>query len=171
MKLSTFIIAASAVVASGISQAAAQESSYTRHKYDTCAKTESPEPGIIEVHRCPGKAGIAVRWISEPDSSSVSFGENPLDEALDIGGAFEVGSTIEWRSARKGGTPIAAIVRYRAGAGITHLTKSVLVVYRLEPSGASCVMAVLGPDGNQARRVVDQHAQSFVCGKSSRVRG
>ena len=173
MQRSTFVVAALAVVAAYAGPAAAQESSYTRHKYEACSRAQSPEPGVIEVRRCQGKSGIAVLWMSEPDSSSVSFGDKSLDEALDLGGAaFEVGSTIEWRTGRRGSTPVAAIVRYRVGAGVSSLNRSVLVVYRLQPSGGSCVMGVVGgADVNLARRVVDQSAGSFVCGKSARARG
>jgi hypothetical protein len=151
--------------------ASAQDSTFTRHKYEACVEAPSPEPGVIEVRRCAGKAGIAVRWMSEPDSSSVSFGDKPLDEDMGLGAAFEVGSTIEWRSARRSRTPIAAIVRYKTGAGVGSLNKSVLVVYRLEPSGTSCLMGVVGEPnaGAKARRLVDQSAGTFVCGKSARI--
>ena len=81
-----------------LSFAVAQDSHYTRHDYGNCEEAPSPEPGIINVRRCVGFYGIAVAWISEPDSSSVQFGDNPLEEYLDLGAAFEVGTTIEWRT-------------------------------------------------------------------------
>ena len=160
-----------AVLAALATPAEAQESTTTRHRYETCAQEPSPEPGVIEVRRCPGKAGIAVRWTSEPDSSSVSFGDKPLDEDFNLAPAYEVGTAIEWRSPRKSGAPSAAIVRYRIGSGVASLNRSVLVVYRLQPSGGSCVMAVIGEPGANAtaRRLVDQSAGTFVCGKSARV--
>jgi hypothetical protein len=171
MHLRTFVIAAAAFLACLTAPAAAQESSFTRHKYDACAQEPSPEPGVIEVRRCQGKSGIAVRWMSEPDSSSVSFGDKPLDEDMGLGAAFEVGSTIEWRALRRSRTPAAAIVRYKTGAGVASLNKSVLVVYRIESPGTSCLMAVVGEPnaGAKARRLVDQSAATFVCGKSARI--
>lgn len=171
MRLPTFVIAIGLVAAGFVAAAAAQESATTRHNYETCAQEPSPEPGVIEVRRCQGKAGIAVRWMSEPDSSSVTLGDKPVDEDLGLGPAFEVGNTIEWRSARRARTPGAAIVRYKTGASVSSLNKSVLVVYRLEPSGVSCVMGVVGGAhaNATARRLVDQSATTFVCGKSARI--
>ena len=171
MHMRTLVIIAAATTAPLASTAAAQESSFTLHKYEACVQEPSPEPGVIEVRRCQGKAGIAVRWMSEPDSSSVSFGDKPLDEDLGLGAAFEVGGTIEWRALRRSRTPAAAIVRYKTGAGVASLNKSVLAVYRLESSGTSCLMAVVGEPnaGPKARRLVDQSAATFVCGKSARI--
>jgi hypothetical protein len=171
MRLCTLITAIVVAVMASATPADAQESTTTRHKYEACAQEPSPEPGVIEVRRCPGKAGIAVRWMSEPDSSSVSFGDKPLDEDFNLAPAYEVGTAIEWRSPRKGGAPSAAIVRYRIGSGVASLNRSVLVVYRLESSARSCVMAVIGEPGAnaKARRLVDQSAATFVCGKSARI--
>lgn len=161
------------IFASGTGPAISQESHYTRHEYEACAPAPSPEPGVIEVRRCAGRSGIDVLWMSEPDSSSVSFGTRALDESLDLAAAFEAGTTIEWRSGAARSVPIAAIVRYSAGAGVGNLNRSVLVVYRVAPSGPSCIMAVVsGADANEkARRLVDASAAGFVCGKSARLAG
>lgn len=151
--------------------AAAQESITTRHNYEKCRKAPSPEPGIIEVRRCSGPLGITVIWMSEPDSSSVSFGSNPLDENLGIGPAFEAAAEIEWRSGKAGKTPVAAIVRYETGDSVGKLNKSRLVVHRIEPSGRSCIMGVVSGSraSNKARALIDGSAEWFVCGKSRRA--
>ncbi len=151
--------------------AAAQESITTRHSYEQCAKARSPEPGVIEVRRCIGPSGIAVVWMSEPDSSSIRFASSPLEESPQIGAAFEAGPAIEWRSGKTGKTPVAAIVSYRAGDSVGKLDKSRLVVHRIEPSGRSCIMAVVtGNDaGQKARLLIDSSAERFVCGKSKRA--
>jgi hypothetical protein len=150
---------------------AAQETIITHHRYEECAKAPSPEPGIIEVRRCSGPSGIAVMWKSEPDSSSISFGNNPLAEDLEIGSAFEAGTAIEWRSGKTGTTPVAAIVRYRTGDSVGKLGKSRLVVHRIERSGQSCIMAVLTGDdaSSKARLLIDGSAERFVCGTSKRT--
>lgn len=151
--------------------AAAQESITTRHSYEKCREAPSPEPGIIDVRRCSGPSGIAVLWMSEPDSSSVSFGSNPLDENLEIGAAFEADAAIEWRRGKTGKRPIAAIVRYATGDSVGKLDKSQLVVHRIEPSGRSCIMGVITGSGasDRARALIDRSADHFVCGKSKPV--
>lgn len=151
--------------------AAAQESITTRHNYEKCREAPSPEPDIIEVRQCNGPSGIAVIWTSEPDSSSVSFGGNRLDENLEIGAAFEVDAAIEWRSGKTSKAPVAAIVRYQTGDSVGKLDKSLLIVHRIEPSGQSCIMGVVSGRGasNKARALIDGSAERFVCGKSRRA--
>jgi hypothetical protein len=46
----------------------------------------------------------------EPDASSGDFAASPLDEAMNLGAAFEVGTTVECRSTAKPGRQVAAIV-------------------------------------------------------------
>lgn len=165
------LILAGVLAALPLSFAVAQDSHYTRHDYASCAEAPSLEPGIIDVRRCVGFDGIAVTWISEPDSSSVQFGDNPLDEYLDLGAAFEVGTTIEWRTGEIGGPPVAAIVRYRAGDSVASLKQSRLVVYRLAPLGHSCVIGMVTGAGDnlKARELANAHAPAFACGKSKRI--
>ncbi|QCI67155.1 hypothetical protein [Phreatobacter stygius] len=159
------------LLAASVEPVSAQASRYTRHVYATCPEARSPEPGVIEVRRCRGVAGIPVLWMSEPDSSSVGFGSTRPEAGLDIGTAFEAGATIEWRSAAGEARPMAAIVRHRVGSRVGALNQSRLVIYRLEASGRSCVMAVAtGGDANdKARAFIDASARDFACGTSRRV--
>jgi hypothetical protein len=46
----------------------------------------------------------------EPGASSADFAATPLDEAMNLGAAFEVGTTIECRSSAKPGRHVAAMV-------------------------------------------------------------
>lgn len=165
------LILACALAATPLSFAVAQDSHYTRHDYETCVEAPSLEPGIIDVRRCDGFAGMSVQWISEPDSSSIQIGDDPLDEYLDLGAAFEVGTTIEWRTGQAGRSPVAAIVRYRSGDSVASLKRSQLVVYRLTPSGRSCVLGVVAGAGDnlKARELADAHAPAFACGTSKRI--
>lgn len=150
---------------------AGYESAYTTHDWEKCPPGETPEPDIVTVHRCPGRGGFDAVWSGEEDGSWVEFGSAPLDEELGFGSFFEAGNRIEWRGP-KGGTPAAAILRYQVGSRIGRLNRTLLVVYRLEPGGASCIMGEIvgGADANaRARRLVDTRAAGFKCGSAKRT--
>lgn len=148
--------------------ALAAESVYTRHDYEACAKTPSPHPDVVEIRKCNGVAGIPVVWTAEPDASSVDFGLAKSESIPLLDTFYEAGRTIEWRGPKLGGAvkPLAAIIRYDTGPSIGKLGKSRLVIHRLMPSGASCVMGVVAGSNEAARALVDAHAQGFVCGRS-----
>ncbi len=153
----------------------AGESSYTRHDYEACAKRPSPHPGVVEIRQCKGLAGIPVVWTAEPDASSVDFGKATTlakSETIPLLDTFyEAGRTVEWRGPVIGGAmkPLAAIIRYATGPGIGNLGKSRLVIHRLMPNGATCVMGVVAGTNEQARALVDSHAAEFVCGRSKAI--
>lgn len=146
-------------------------SSYTTHEYTKCRKDQgNGDP--VSVHRCPGKAGITVIWTAGDDSSAVEFGAKALQETISAKAAFfEAGKTIEWRGP-KGGKPQAAILRYATGANVGKLDGSRLVVYRLAADGSSCILGSVDarkPDANAAaRRLADEKAPSFRCGRDAR---
>jgi hypothetical protein len=146
-------------------------SSYTAHDYAKCRKDKgNGDP--VSVHRCPGKAGLAVIWTAGDDSSAVEFGAKALQETIsDKAAFFEVGRTIEWRGP-KGGKPQAAIVRYATGQNVGKLDGNRLVVYRLAPDGSSCIIGSVDarkPDANvAARRLAEERAASFRCGQDAR---
>ncbi|WP_238183525.1 hypothetical protein [Methylobacterium trifolii] len=152
-------------------------STYTRHDFSRCAVRPSPHPDVVEVRACAGLDGIAVVWTGEPDASSLGFG---TAEAVDapipgLDTFHEVRGLVEWRGPRLGGRirPIAAIVRYDTGPSIGRLGASRLVLYRLTPRRASCVMGVVkatAPGANAAaREIVDRRAVRFVCGRDKAV--
>ena len=131
------------------------DSAYTTHDYQTCPEIDSPEPGVIDVRRCPGLAGKFVIWTGEPDASWVDFGTGETTQAVDLGDFFEAGTTVEWRGPVVKGliAPVAAIVRYHVGKSVGTLNASRLVVYRL--TGEPCAIAVVDgavPKANQAAR-------------------
>lgn len=151
--------------------AAGYESAYTTHDWEKCPPGETPEPDILTVHRCAGRGGFDVVWAGEEDGSWVEFGTAPLDEELGFGSFFEAGDRVEWRGP-KGGAPAAAILRYQVGSRIGKLNRTLLVVYRLEPGGGSCIMGEVpgGADANaKARRLVDERAAGFKCGAAERI--
>jgi len=171
MPIRLFALALAVVVAAGGASAQDWTSSYTTHDYGKCRKAKPDEDGV-SVHRCAGKAGIAVIWTAGDDSSSVDFGASPTQETIsDKANFFEAGKTIEWRGP-KGAAPKAAILRYATGQRIGKLDGSRLVVYRVG-DGASCVIGSVDgrtADANaQARRLADGKAAGFRCGQDART--
>jgi hypothetical protein len=150
------------------------DSRYSRFDYASCREGESPEPGIVDVRICRGFGPVDVVWTGEPDSSEVAFGTKAHDEALGLGDFHEAGDTVEWRLRSRSGqfAAVAAIVRYWVGANVSRLDRSRLVVYRIEPSGRSCVMSLVDgsrPNANaEARQIADRWSADFVCGVSAR---
>jgi len=150
------------------------DSAYSRFDYERCETVASPEPGVVDMRRCPGHAAIAVIWTAEPDSSEVTFSADGAEEALGLGSFYEAGDTVEWRLRKRAGevATIAAIVRYAYGQAVGRLDHSSLVVYRIEPSGRSCVMGMVDgarPNANaEARQLADRWGLDFVCGVSPR---
>lgn len=146
-------------------------SSYTSHDYAKCRKDKG-DGDPVAVHRCAGKAGIAVIWTAGDDASGVGFGPGPADETIlpDIA-FFEAGRTIEWRGP-KAGRPQAAILRYATGRNVGRLDGARLVVYRLAADGQSCIIGSVDarkPAANAAaRRLADEKGPSFRCGQDSR---
>lgn len=151
----------------GASAAAAQESTYSTFDYERCAQARSPEPGVIDVRRCKGPAGLPVHWHAEPDSSHIEIGR--LTGPFSFGSAaYEVNNVVEWRWRDRGAKwPQAAIVRYRHGRSISNLNRSRLVVYRIEADGRSCVLdTVEGAKANEkARRIADRAASAKRCAR------
>lgn len=143
------------------------KSTYTEHRYSACPEGKSPEPGVISVRRCSGPAGLAVTYTADDDSAVLTFGKAWTAESVDLGSFYEQTTKIEWRGASSGDPrPVSAIVRYRVGQSVGRLNETRLVVYRIEPSGRSCVMAVVRePGANQkARDIVDRNASGYRCG-------
>lgn len=143
------------------------KSTYTQHRYEACPESRSPEPGVITLRRCSGPAGVAVIYMAEPDSAALAFGKPSGRESVDLDAFYEPNDKIEWRGASSSDpTPVSAIVRYRVGKSVGALKETRLVVYRIEPSGRSCAMAVVREPGanKKAREIVDARAATFRCG-------
>jgi hypothetical protein len=155
----------------GTTAAGSIESAYSRHDYERCKRISDDDP-IME-RRCEGHAGIPVTWVSEPDSSSVSFGtEGAVGGEFDKRFTFAVaGNVIEWRGPPVQGRvePFAAIIRYQLCRAIGGPCAPELVVYRLNGKRSSCIAATVNgrrTDANaMAREVADSFARSFDCEK------
>jgi len=145
---------------------------FTRHDYRKCPAAPAAGEGP-DARMCLGVANVPVVWSSDGASAALWFGRKPLKESLNLGTVFRPEPSVEWRATEQSqGRPVAAIVRYRVGERAGALSGSRVVVYRLEPSGAGCVMAVLpSGDAKKARALADETANSFRCGSSRRVAG
>jgi len=147
-------------------------STYTRHDYKKCPAAPAAGEGP-DARMCLGVANVPVVWSSDGASAALWFGRKPLKESLNLGTVFRPDASVEWRATPASqGRPVAAIVRYRVGERAGALSASRVVVYRLETSGAGCVMAVLpSGDAKKARDLADEKASGFRCGSSRRLGG
>jgi hypothetical protein len=149
-------------------------SAYSRFDYEKCTRTSDDDP-IME-RRCEGYGDIPVHWINEPDSSSVSFGEEG-----NLGGEYDsrftfavVGDVVEWRGAFRNEEliPYAAVVRYQLCRSVGGPCAPELVIYRLVGKHASCIAATVNgrrADANaRAREIADGFARIFDCEKDKR---
>jgi len=150
------------------------DSAYTKHDYQKC-KVVGDEDPVLET-LCQGYAGIPVRWLNGPDSSSIFFGDEPApDDTYDARFTFAVvENTIEWRGPRKAGRiePFATIVRFQLCRSIGGPCRPELVLFRLEGTRRSCIAATLGgmrADANvRARALADSFVRGFRCGTDTR---
>lgn len=134
------------------------------------------------VYRCAGYAGIEVRLSAGDQRMQVSFGRHAAEEpaARQTFPAFNSVSegAIEWRlDLQEHGRPrpFAAIMRWNVKQDESHRPSngSVLVVTRLD-QGHVChvgyVDARANPDANElARRIADENARRFQCGKDKPI--
>jgi hypothetical protein len=129
---------------------------------------------------CPGRAGLVV-LVSEDDlRETVSVGRTRNAAATEPAAQLWFGpfssttTTLEWRAAGKG-QPFAIIQRWHIADGADQdkagrpIAKPMLVVTRLPP-GPVCHVAYVdvqaNPNANElARKVADQTARDFKCGK------
>ncbi|HEY8268224.1 MAG TPA: hypothetical protein VIG34_06145 [Xanthobacteraceae bacterium] len=147
---------------------------YTKHDYQKC-KVVGDEDPVLET-LCQGYAGIPVRWLNEPDSSSIFFGDEPApDDTYDERFTFAVvENTIEWRGPRKAGRiePFATIVRFQLCRSIGGPCRPELVLFRLEGKRRSCLAASVDgtrADANKrARTLADSFVRGFRCGTDTR---
>jgi hypothetical protein len=72
------------------------------------------------------------------------------------------------------GKPVAAVLRYDIGQSVSGPFKSALVVYKIEGSKSSCIVAVVSggrKDANErARAIADERAASFTCERAAIAR-
>jgi len=155
------------IAAFATQDARAAESAYTTFDWDKCRKTGAEDDVVMR--RCDGPAGIAVDVNSGADAAFVSFGAKGARGDTQLGEFYFPKTTVEWRKAA--GKPYAAILRYDIGKSIGGPFRSALVVYKLEGTASSCIVAIVDggkPDANaRARRTADEAAPKFACDKDA----
>jgi hypothetical protein len=174
--IATALFGAASMIPAGPSAAAqgplkVKESIYTRHNYDRCPTRGDNGAGVAR-RACLGVGNIEIYWVKDDASEGLWFGRRPITEKIDLGSSYAPADTVEWRLDQTTGRPRAAIVRYRVGNSAGARRESRMVVYRLEPSGASCLMAVIKEPGATAKaREAADAAGSFRCGSDKRQGG
>jgi hypothetical protein len=151
------------------SSARALDGGYSTFDYAACKEIDR---GVgYSTRSCVGPGGLAVVYTGDEGAASVAFGTRGLVGDIPLDGSFAAGKTIEWRGEKVGGvlTPRAAILRYDVGPSPDGPFRSRLLVYKLVDKSASCVAATIAPGGAsanlRARRIADDIARTFVCGK------
>ena len=161
------ILTACLIGAAPANAAAAADSAYTKFDWERCRKTGGEDDVVMR--RCNGPDGIAVDINSGADAAFVSFGAKGARGETQLGSFYFPKTTVEWRKAS--GKPYAAILRYDIGKSIGGPFKSALVVYKLEGTASSCIVAIVDggkPDANErARKAADEATPKFTCDKDA----
>jgi hypothetical protein len=152
---------------------AANESSYTDFKIETCknltpgAENEegSASSGIFE---CKGYGGMPYTFAEDDLRSLVAFGKKGNEHCAftqTFSGFNSVGTKIEWRLSK--GKPIATIVRWSVSYDSEDSSKqrSWLVITKLEPTNSCHMGYVEGsvPNANEKARALADEALGFSC--------
>ena len=164
------------------------ESAYTSFDAKTCKHEKGTDVEDYGSWRCPGYQGMRVLLSAGDQRMFVSYGpsrKNDLATEQTFPGFNDVyEGTVEWRIEKpvKGKPrPFATILRWNVvtpedsekATGPVKPTGRVLVVTRLGPGGlchVGYVDARANPDANElARKLADEHARTFMCGKDNRM--
>jgi hypothetical protein len=170
--------------------AAAQtiESQYTSFDAKSCRhqKGSAAEDGGSWL--CPGYQQLGVRLAAGDQRMYVSYGNASKDDRArsqtfpGFNSVYQ--GTVEWRLEKQADgklRPFATILRWNIvtdadrekATGPIAPSGRVLVVTRLGPGGVchvGYVDAKANPDANElARRIADEHARAFKCGKDKRI--
>lgn len=148
-------------------RAAAADSAYTKFDWDKCRKTGAEDDVVMR--RCAGPDGVAVDINSGADAAFVSFGARGARGDTQLGAFYFPKQTVEWRKAA--GKPFAAILRYDIGKSVGGPFRSALVVYKLEGTASSCIVAIVDGDkadaNARARAIADDATPKFTCDKDA----
>jgi hypothetical protein len=161
---------------------------YTRFDAKQCKHTKGRAVEDYGSWLCPGHEKIAVRLSAGDQRMYVTYGSGQKDDLASsqtfpgFNSVYE--GTVEWRIEKMPdgkARPFATILRWNImtardrenATGPITSTGRVLVVTRLGPGGVchvGYVDARANPDANElARKIADEHARSFKCGKDQRI--
>jgi hypothetical protein len=178
----TTIAVAAAVLSSATAAGQTIESAYTTFDAKKCKHKRGKQVEDYGAWECPGYRGLRVLLSAGDQRMYVTFGSWKKDDiALSqtfpgFNSAYE--GTVEWRLEKQPNgkaRPFATILRWnvRAEGDVMRSTGRALVVTRLGPGGVchvGYVDARANPDANElARRIADEHARTFRCGKDKRI--
>ncbi|HEX2216019.1 MAG TPA: hypothetical protein VHG27_04900 [Xanthobacteraceae bacterium] len=156
------------------------DSVYTDLNVEQCGHRPGTQPEDHGYWRCNGYAGIPIRVAASDQRMYMSFGRKAADQPA-AGQTFPsfnnvYKARIEWRRKKTGdnATPFAAIVRWNVKIDDDDRPSRgrVLVVTRLgeRVCHVGYVDALANKDANAvARRLADEHAAHFDCGKDKRI--
>lgn len=160
---------------------------YTTFDAKKCKHRKGTAPEDYGSWLCPGYERIPVRLSAGDQRMRVTYGNWKDDLAGSqtfpgFSNAYE--GTVEWRIEKDASgkpRPFATILRWNLttaadvekASGPIESSGRVLVVTRLGPGGVchvGYVDARANPDANAlARRIADEHARAFKCGKDKRI--
>jgi hypothetical protein len=164
------------------------ESAYTKFDTKKCKHEKGTEVEDYGSWLCGGYAGLRVLLSAGDQRMYVTYGSWNMDDVAStqtfpgFNDVYE--GTVEWRiekPAKGKPRPFATILRWNVvtpedrdkATGPIKSTGRVLVVTRLGPGGVCHVGYVDGrvnPDANAlARKLADEHARTFRCGKDKRI--
>jgi hypothetical protein len=192
MRATLGVVLLAAACGAGVASAQSIESAYTTFDSKKCKHKPGTEPEDYGDWLCPGYGNIAVRLAAGDQRMFVTFGKAKKDDEENLAEsqtfpAFNdvYSGTVEWRLEKSADgklRPFATILRWNIIAAGDQPTKGksgivptgrVLVVTRLGPGGVchvGYVDARANPNANElARKIADEHARGFKCGKDKRI--
>ena len=149
MNNAPFLLASALAGLLCVSSACAQSSVLTSLKTPACkgapgnAAAQKHDHAAV-IYTCPGAGGWRIKLTYFGANVSAEFtSAGAAKPAFTLRAPYDIGPRIEWRSARKGAAPHAAIVRLHVRTG-TQKTASALAV--LGVAGSSlCIAALVDP--------------------------
>lgn len=175
------------LLSSGVLAAEPVTSAYTSFDTAKCSHQAGSDEEDYGSWRCKGYRGLPVRLSAGDQRMFVSFGDlgaNDLAASQTFAGFNNADrGTVEWRLAPGERQPFATILRWRVMTQADHeaTTKGpspasgrVLVVTRLGRDG-TCQVGYVDARANAgtanvlARRIADEKARAFLCGKDEPV--
>lgn len=125
------------------------------------------------VKRCPGLGGARVTVTADDAAVALGFEWSAKEKTDEVLRNWGLGYKLEWRGFRtaRGFEPYAATIRLLFNEGSEPADRPVLAVLRVK-RGEACLVGIVdvaaNPDGyDTARRLADQRAPGFACGRDT----
>ena len=174
------------LLSSGALAAEPFTSAYTSFDTAKCPHQPGSDEEDYGTWRCPGYRGLPVRLAAGDQRMFVSFGKASANDIAanetftGFNSAYQ--GTVEWRLAAGEQQPFATILQWQVMTEADHKSDAkgpspasgrVLVVTRLGKDG-TCHLGYVDARANAganglARKIADEHARSFHCGKDKPI--